>query len=151
MITLNEQIDASKQMLLSQGLSDAEADYFEKLCKGFTSKSVGLITRHFDALLKLANDKRDNDPDASAKVTASIKLSIDFTDIHTLNADYKISYTKTVTDTDGDREKLGEPNPEVPAEPDGEKLDDLPPPSPVDDVATSEAGPEPEVDGDITG
>lgn len=134
MITINDQIDSSKEMLIANGLNADEVLYFERLAKGFTSKSVRLLASHFQALKDLALKKREDDPDATAKVSCTIAINIDFTDIHVLNADYKLRYNNPVVDTDGDREKLGEKQPE---EPGAEDLGDLPEPgeTPASDEA----------------
>lgn len=131
MITIQEQIESSKDMLVANGLNADEVLYFERLVKGFTSKSVRLLASHFQALKDLALKKREDDPDATAKVSCTIAITLDFTDIHVLNADYKMRYNNPVVDVDGDREKLGEEQVE---EPGAEDLDDLPTPEPLAEV-----------------
>lgn len=131
MITINDQIESSKDMLIANGLNADEVLYFERLAKGFTSKSVRLLASHFQALKDLALKKREDDPDATAKVSCTISITLDFTDIHVLNADYKMRYNNPVVDVDGDREKLGEESVE---EPGAEDLEDLPTPEPLAEV-----------------
>jgi len=136
MITLNDQIQASKEMLITQGIEPVEAEYFEKLTKGFTSKAVGLLFRHFEELLKLAKGVREEDSDKPAKYSATIKITFDVTDINLLNADYTLSYSRgNMKDTDGNREKVDEPSEKE----ESEDLGDLP--TPGDGSSTPAEGP----------
>lgn len=125
MITITDQIEQSKELLIANGLNAEEILFFERLIKDFHSKSVRLFASHFKALKDKAIAKIDDDPDATADAAFNIKVKIDFTDIHLLSADYKLSYSNPVVDTEGVREKLN--GVEV-DEPDAEDLRDLPPP-----------------------
>lgn len=133
MITIQDQIEQAKELLISNGANADEILYFERLTKDFQSKSVRLFASHFIALKAKAIQKREDDPDANADVAFNIRVKVDFSDIHLLSADYKLSYSNPVVDTDGIRLKLNE---EAPKEPDGENLGDLPAPS-AGDVGNS--------------